>query len=235
MISRPSLYGPLLSALRTYWPAILIIQAIALGSVVAYYRIESAAGFFGTMADWKASGGLLFAGLANVVSGGVLPELLKRIFRPPTIPPPKLRELAHQFVMWGVLGITIDIFYQMQGQLFGHGTDAGTLLIKVVVDQLVFTPLVGVPFIVSWFALYEARYRPRVWASAMLTRNAVLHGMQLWISCLAFWPVMLLIIYSLPQALQFSLFLFGNAAYSLLLIFIARRQAPGVVSPSAVS
>ena len=58
----------------------------------------------------------------------------------------------------------------------------------------------------------------------MLNRSAVHRALQIWISCLAFWPVMLLIIYSLPQALQFTLFLFGNAAYSILLIFIARRQ-----------
>jgi hypothetical protein len=225
--TRSHLYSPLLLALRTYWPAILIIQAIALGSVVAYYRIDTAAGFFATMAGWKAHGGLLFAALANLVSGGVLPELLKRCFRPSTIAPPKPLELAHQFVMWAVLGIAVDVFYGLQSHLFGNGTDAVTLFVKVVVDQLVFTPLVALPFIVGWFALYEVRYRPRAWLAAMLTRNTVLHGLQLWITCLSFWPVMLLIIYSLPHELQFSLYLFGNAAYSILLIFIARRRVTG--------
>lgn len=223
---RPShLYDPLILALRTYWPAILIIQAIALGSVVAYYKVEAAAGFFATMAGWKAHGGLMFAALANVISAGVLPELLKRIFRPPTIQPPSLSELAHQFAMWAALGIFVDVFYGLQSHLFGNGTDAGTLLIKVVVDQLVFTPLVGLPFIVGWFTLREVHYKPRAWLSAMMKRSAIHRALQIWISCLAFWPVMLLIIYSLPHELQFSLFLFGNAAYSILLIFIARRGA----------
>ena len=224
-MARPShLYDPLLLALRTYWPAILLIQAIALGSVVAYYRVETAADIFATMADWKAHGGLIFAALANICSAGVLPELLKRIFRPLSIKPPGVLELAHQFVMWAALGIFVDVFYGLQGYWFGHGTDACTLLFKVVVDQLVFTPLVGLPFIVGWFTFREVHYRPRAWLAAMLNRSAVHRALQIWISCLAFWPVMLLIIYSLPQALQFTLFLFGNAAYSILLIFIARRQ-----------
>lgn len=218
------LTAPLRLALRTYWPAILLIQVIALGAVVAYYRVPAAAGFFGTLADWKASGGLVFAALANVVSGGIIPELLKRIFRPSNIRPPGLRELAHQFVMWAALGVFVDVFYRLQSQWFGDGTDAGTLFIKVVVDQLVFTPLIGLPFIVGWFTLREVHYRPGAWLSSMAARSAVRHGLQLWISCLAFWPVMLLIIYSLPATLQFSLFLFANAAYSILLIFIARRQ-----------
>lgn len=221
---RPSLYTPLLLALRTYWPAILIIQGTALGAVLAYYHIEAAAGFFATLADWKTHGGLWFAALANVISAGVLPELLKRIFRPPSIKPPGALELAHQFGMWAILGINVALFYALQSRLFGDGTDAGTLLIKVLFDQLVFTPLVGVPIILGWFKLYEVRYDPRTWLKAMAKRSVVVHGLELWISCLAFWPVMLLIIYSLPQALQFSLFLFGNAAYSILLIFIARRQ-----------
>lgn len=220
---RSSLFAPLLLALRTYWPAILIIQSIGLAAVIAYYRVEVVADMFVTMGEWKAQGGLLFAALTNVISGGVIPELLKRVFRPPSIKPPGLLELAHQFAMWAILGITVSLFYGLQGHLFGHGTDAGTLLIKVAFDQLVFTPLVGLPIIVGWFTLYEVRYSPRAWIAAMSKRSAVRHGLQLWISCLAFWPVMLLIIYSLPQALQFSLFLFGNAAYSILLIFIARH------------
>jgi len=225
MRSRPHLYDPLLLALRTYWPVILLIQGIALGAVLAYYHVEAAAGFFATLADWKARGGLPVSALANVVSAGVLPELLKRIFRPSTIKPPGLGELMHQFVMWATLGAGVDLFYRLQGHLFGHGTDAGTLLIKVVFDQLVFTPLLGMPFIAGWFKLREVGYSPRAWLSAMANRNLVRHGVQLWISCLAFWPVMLLIIYSLPQTLQFSLFLFGNAAYSILLIFVARHGA----------
>lgn len=219
-----SLFQPLRLALRTYWPAILLIQAIALGAVVAYYRLDAAAGFFATLAHWKASGGLLFAALTNVASGGVLPELLKRIFRPSTIRPPGRAELAHQFVLWATLGAFVDVFYHLQSHWFGDGTDPGTLAIKVVVDQFVFTPVVGLPVIVGWFTLREVRYRPRAWLAAMTRRSAVLHGLQIWISCLAFWPVMLVIIYSLPSALQFTLFLFANAAYSILLIFIARRQ-----------
>ncbi|MEZ5413692.1 MAG: hypothetical protein R3F03_05195 [Opitutaceae bacterium] len=179
---------------------------------------------YSTLAGWKAQGGLALAALANVVSGGVLPELLKRVFRPPSIKPPGALELAHQFGMWAILGITVDLFYRLQGHLFGHGTDAGTLLIKVVFDQLVFSPLAGIPFIVGWFTLYEVRYSPRAWVKAMARRSTLLHGLEVWVSCLAFWPGMLLIIYSLPQALQFTLFLFGNAAYSILLIFIARRR-----------
>lgn len=83
--ARPSLFAPLLLALRTYWPAILIIQGIGLATVLIYYRVDAAAGVFARLAEWKAQGGLAFMAVANVVSGGVLPELLKRVFRPPRI------------------------------------------------------------------------------------------------------------------------------------------------------
>lgn len=214
---------PAWEALRLYWAPMLLIQVMALGVVIVYYRVPVAAAFFQEVAQWRASGGLLLAAAATVVSGGLLPELLKRVFRPPGIRPPGMEELAHQLAMWALLGMLIDRFYALQGIIFGHGTGIPTLLCKMLFDQLVFTPLVSVPMMAAWFMLHEARYRPATWWR-LCKAHLVQRTLTLWLTCLSFWPVMLLIVYSLPHDLQFPLFLFGNAAYSILLIFIMRRQ-----------
>lgn len=219
-----TLLRPAAIALRTYWPAILVIQALALGVVVAYYKVEGTAEFFAMVADWKVQGGILFAAVTTVVSGGILPEILKRFFRPRGTKAPGAGELANQFAMWAGLGILIDQFYQLQGHIFGHGTGLATLLPKVLVDQLVFAPLITQPYIVACFMLHETGYRPADWIAGITLKTMKDRILPLWMTCLSFWPVMLLIIYSLPRDLQFPLFLFVNAAYSILMIFIARRQ-----------
>ncbi len=215
---------PALQGFKTYWPAMLSIQLIALGLVLGYYCIEGAARFFAEAAAWKARGGLPFAAVATVISGGIIPELIKRVCRPANVPAPGLVELTHQFTMWALIGILVDRFYHLQAILFGSGTDALTLLIKVLFDQFVFTPLISLPFITLWFMLHETGYVPQAYLAAMRPKIIRDRILQLWATCLCFWPVMLLIIYSLPGLLQFPLFLLGNAAYSILMIFIVRRQ-----------
>ena len=213
------------AALRVYWPVMTLIQATGLVVVIAYYRWEGAARLLAEVARWKSEGGWLFASATTVVSGGVVPELLKRIFRPTGIPTPKAGELVHQFVMWALVGLMVDGFYGLQAGWFGLGNDVGTLVPKVLVDQLLFTPLVALPLIVAWLGLYEAGYGLRRWAAIFGVREMALRVLPLWAACLGFWPVMLTVVYSLPGDLQFPLFLVGNAAYSVLMIFIARRQA----------
>lgn len=208
-----------------YWLAILAIQACALGAVVYYYGVESSRPLFQALATWKESGGLLFAATATIISGGIIPECIKRVWRPAGVIAPTPKELIHQFVMWGWLGILVDTFYRLLAHLLGDGTDAWTLFCKVLCDQFIFTPLVSLPLIASWFMLYESGYNlPRFWRQLSLKR-VFARVLPLWASCLIFWPMMLTIIFSMPQTLQFVLFLFGNAAYSILMIFILRRPA----------
>lgn len=220
-----SIFQPTLRAVKAYWPAILLIQLFGLSVVIAYYQIEGTEAFFARIAAWKSRGGLLLSGLCTVVSGGIIPETLKHFFRPKGRPGPKPLELLHQFTMWIGLGMLIDLFYRAQNLIFGEGYDWKTLLPKILADQFLFTPLVSMPFIVSWFLLYENRYRLDAWKRSLNFKNISQRVLPLWASCLAFWPVMLAIVYSLPNDLQFPLFLFGNAAYSIMMIFIAREQA----------
>lgn len=216
---------PAFDALRIYWPAILIIQSAALLVVVAYYNSYSVAKSLEVVALWKVQGGWLFAAVTTVISGGILPECLKTLFRPASQAGPNKRELFHQFMMWALLGIIIDTFYTLQSHLFGQGANWHNLLPKVLFDQFIFTPLVSLPFIVSWFLLLEKNYVFSAWFRSLTLTTLIPRILPLWATCLGFWPFMLAIIYALPNDLQFPLFLFGNAAYSILMIFIVRRQS----------
>ena len=226
-VSLKTLLRPAFESVRTYWPAIVVIQAVALGVVVSYYQLEGASGFFARVAGLKEDGGVLFVALTTVISGGLVPELLKRCFRPARVNAPGASELANQFFMWACLGILIDQFYRMQGSIFGEGTDIATLMTKMAVDQLLFTPFISLPFVVSCFMLHESGYRPRVWLERFSVKLMAYRVLPIYFICLSFWPVMLLVIYSMPQALQFTLYLFANSAYSILMIFAARRNYQG--------
>lgn len=218
------LITPTLNAFKTYWKAIALIQVFALIAVVGNYEIDGVATWFSWIAEWKKHGGLWFSAITTVISGGLIPEAVKRALRASGSRAPAGAEFAHQLVFWALIGMLVDLFYQFQALLFGHSTAASTLACKVLFDQLVFTPLISMPFTVLWFMLWESRYRKAQFLKAFSWPVLLRRTLELWTVCLSFWPVMLLIVYSLPQVLQFPLFLFGNAAYSILMIFIVRRQ-----------
>lgn len=203
----------------------LAIQACGLCVTLAYYFFDASRPVFEKFETWKQEGGLIFAAVATIISAGIIPELVKRAIRPANIKPPKLGELAHQFAMWAWLGILVEAFYRFLAHVFGHGTDALTLVKKVAVDQLLFSPLLSLPLIVTWFLLYESGYKLPVFLKTLRLRTIYARVFPLWATCLSFWPIMLAITFSLPQTLQFVLFLFGNAAFSILMIFIIRRQS----------
>lgn len=216
--------APALEALKLYWPAILLIQAFALVLLICYYSVESSRGIFNTVASWKENGGYLFAAITTIISGGVLPELLKRTLRPAGVTPPKMSELLHQFIMWAYLGMLVDGLYRLLNHLFGSGTDPLTLLCKVLSDQLLFSPFFSLPSMVIWYMIYESRCSLKRFIQQFSLKGVYQRVLPLWATSLIFWPVMLVIIFSLPQVLQFPLFLFGNAAFSILMIFILRHQ-----------
>lgn len=222
--SLKDLYRPTLEGLRTYWPAMVAIQFAALLTVLAYYFVDGTATFFARVAIVQEKGGLLFVAVCTVISGGVIPEILKRIYKREDRSPPGLGELANQFMMWAGLGILIERFYALQDFVFGPTDSVGILLVKVFFDQLVFAPLITMPYTVGLFMLYESRYKMKTWLRGVTLQTWKRRALPLWMTCLSFWPVMLLIVYCLPRILQFPLFLFANSAYGILMVFIARRQ-----------
>lgn len=219
-----TLLRPGWEAFRTYWPLLIAIQLAALAVLISYYLIEGTSGFYAWVGHIKNEGGLLFAGIATVVSAGIIPELLKSCLRPPNVPRPSWGEILHQLALWFIVGCNVYLFYEVQAFLFGVGTDLVTVTKKVLLDQLAFTPLFNLPIVAAWYLWREKSYRFGPLMKALgpgFYRKRVL---PIWATALAFWPAMLLIVYSLPADLQFPLFLCANAAWSILMIFILRRQ-----------
>lgn len=219
-----ALFRPALSALWLYWPAFLLIQICAISLVIGSRLSPEVRAFCATAAEWQAAGGLLFAALANILSGGVVPEILKLWLRPPGIPRPTVPQLVHQWALFAILGVMVNRFYALQSGLFGDGAGWSTVIVKVMFDQFCFTPFIALPLVVVWFIWREQGYRPAAtWRASTLPVIAG-RGAQIYAVNLLFWIPTLFSVYSMPGEVQFPLFLIVNAAWGLLLIFIARRQ-----------
>ncbi len=213
-----------LEGLRLYWPAVVTMQLCAGVAVVLYYNSTGFQAFADRLAGWKAAGGLAFAAAANIVSGGLLPELLKAFLRPQGRKGPTAGELVHQWVYFGISGILVERFYALQGLWLGSGSEPWRLAAKIIIDQFVYTLFIATPLLIAWFAWREQRYRLGATVRSLTLGLFAERLPPLFIPNVIFWAPALICVYSLPPQLQFVLFIFLNAGWCVLAIFIARNQ-----------
>ena len=93
-----------------------------------------------------------------------------RVLQAPLLPSTRSlspREWLHQLILWAVIGLLVDHFYQFQAHFIGQEANALNVLAKILLDQFVFAPFIILPFIVIWFALDEATYRPKIWLQSL--------------------------------------------------------------------
>lgn len=200
----------------------LVLNLLVLALVGSYYAVPQAAALWQAVGDFKLRWSFGFSLVSTVFAAALLPTLVQGwMGRLPARG--RLKRLALLSLFWGWRGMEIDLFYQVQGWLFGHGNDLRTLLIKVAVDQFVMSPLWFVPTVLialRWVEFGGSWARTRASLDREFWRRTcptvMVANWLVWIPALA-------LIYSLPAALQFPLFSGVMCFFILILTLLARR------------
>ena len=219
---RESAIAPGLRAIRDHVRPIVAIQICVLIVVAAYYLSPGFASFAGELAKIKVAGGYWFAFAATGFAGAVLPELFKVATRDPRVH--RFPEVAYTFLIFGVNGIIVDLFYRAQGLVFGTEPTIGVVAAKVLVDQTLGSILIFCPYFLFFLLLYKAGFSLQK-VRENLRENSFLR--QMWpilVVNWAYWIPALCGVYAMPSELQFVLFLFVEAAWSLILVHVAKRN-----------
>ncbi|HEX7317219.1 MAG TPA: hypothetical protein VF297_25185 [Pyrinomonadaceae bacterium] len=219
-----------LRAARANLVPALIIQTAVVSVVLAYYFWEPARAWLARLAEVKREGGYLFSLISGVVAGGLLPELLTvAVFQRWRVRRENLNGLAFGACFWGLMAMVVDALYRAQAFAFGDGVDLATVLKKTAFDQFVFTPFVSIPLTVVIYEWRQAGYRlagmPRVLSLDFYTRK-VLPSV---VSGLGFWLPIVLLVYCLPQPLQFPLFTLALTLWVMIFTWISHSHK---VAPS---
>jgi hypothetical protein len=204
----------------------LIIQAIMLALLIAYYTSHTASAALSHLAEFKRSHGLPFVVVASITAGALIPELFLILFFQRGRPSLRnLRNLVFTVPVWGFDGTLVDLLYRSEAGWFGDVVTLPVVAAKICVDQFGYNPFFAAPFGVltyEWknngisvqplrdlFTL--AHYREKIFPTLLAT----------W----AVWVPLMAIIYSLPLALQFPLFGLALSFWVLLLTYMTNRFA----------
>lgn len=201
----------------------LVLNAVVLTLVGSYYLMPSVAGVWESVGEFKLRWSYAFSLGSTVFAAVLLPSLVQVVMG--TLPKEgRWKRVGLLALFWGYRGMEIDLFYRLQGWLFGTGNDAGTLLTKVLVDQFVMSPLWFVPtylIALRWVDMGGSWSRTRAslgrdfWTRTLPT--VLLTNWLVWIPTLA-------LVYSLPAALQFPLFSVVMCFFILIVTLLARER-----------
>ena len=199
----------------------LALNAVVILLVLSYFRVPAVAGMWEALGAFKLRWSFAFSLVTTVFAAALLPSLLQWMMG--TLPEGgRWRRMGLLSLFWGYRGMEIDLFYQLQGWLFGTGHDARTLLSKVAVDQFIMSPLWFVPTVLialRWVDLGGSWARTRASLDRVFwTRTCPTALVTNWLV----WIPTLSLVYSLPSALQFPLFSVVMCFYILIVTLLAR-------------
>lgn len=204
----------------------VVLNTIAAALVVSYYQVPALAGFWEFMSALKTRWSFGFSCASTIFAAALLPTFIQWA-QGVLQAGERARRLMLLMLFWGYRGMEIDLFYRLQGIIFGQGNDAATLVKKVAFDQFVMSPLWFVPtYVVAlrWVEMGGSwpRTRPTLnrefWLRTCPT--VLVTNWLVWIPALA-------LVYSLPAALQFPLFSVVMCFFILVVTMMTRRRNAG--------
>lgn len=216
---------PSLQALRRLWLPFVLIQFCALLIVIAYFHVESFARWCDAIGRIKADWGLLFVMLTMPTAGVVVPEVVKLITGVDrSLTRSRLSDMVYLVPWFMFIGVVLDLFYRAMNTTLGDAPEPHIVLVKVLLDQLIFTPLLGAVYLPLAFAFRRNGFSiVRTFRS--LSPNWYLQEVvPLIVPIWAYWFPMCILMYALPAGLTFVFGVSGSAASATIMVAVASRH-----------
>ena len=204
----------------------LLVQALMLVFFTLYLSHEGTRLVLARLATVKEESGFAFAFVGYVLAAALLPELLKiAFFQNLQIKPANLRNFLIAAPFWGVIGIIVDVLYRAQALWFGTNTDLATILPKVLIDQFLYSPFIGTPLCLLYFAWADHGFR--IAGIRALLPDLPLRAVGIQCAAWMIWIPGVTLIYAMPSLLQIPIAILITSFWILIFTTLRERQIHG--------
>ena len=199
-----------------------------LAMLLAYYFYPPTRNWLDALAEIKARWSYGYSAVNAIVAGALIPELLRiGVFQKGRIRHSNFSNLLFTVPFWCFMGVAVDLFYRCQAGWFGDAVTIPVVVKKVLVDQLLYTPLFASP-VTAW--LYDWKnlgYRFHGTAELFTTgyyRDIVFPRV---VAAWCVWIPVVTILYSLPSLLQIPLFGLALSLWVILYTWMSEQRPLG--------
>lgn len=212
----------------------LLLQALMVVFLALYVKHEGTRQFLADVANLKHEAGYTFAFISYVISAALLPEILRvGFFQNGRMTRWNLWNFLTAAPAWGCIGMLVDLFYRCQAMWFGTGNDWLTILCKMLVDQFIYSPFVGTPLTIAYFAWRDMRFRPRALKQALRPSFLVERVFMVQVAGWCIWIPGVCLVYFMPSEMQVPVAVLIQCFWVLVFTLVNKSKAPEKPAPSA--
>ncbi|MFT4175508.1 MAG: hypothetical protein QM627_02525 [Luteolibacter sp.] len=204
----------------------LVIQAIMLALLLAYYFYPPTTDLLNRLAGVKQAWGYGYSLVSAAIAGAVIPEILRIVLlQGRRVTRANLSNFLFSAVYWGVMGMVVDFFYRLQARWFGEEASFEVVAKKVLVDQFLYNPLFAAPVVAILYDWKNSGYRVRGFGRFFTWRYYKTTVIPTLFATWGVWIPIITIIYSLPSLLQIPLFGLALSLWVMLYTWMSERRA----------
>jgi len=211
----------------------LILQGIMLGLLLAYYLYPPTTRLLDQLAELKGKWGYAYSAASAIIAGAVIPEVMRvLVIQKGKMRLKNLTDLLFTAPFWCMMGLIVDAFYRGQAAVFGSGVEFRVVAAKVLVDQLLYSPLIASPLTCWLYDWKNSGYRMSGmgrYLTAAYVRDVIVPVI---FANWGVWIPVVCVLYSLPSLLQIPLFGLALSLWVVLYTWISEQRADK--PPSAV-
>lgn len=218
-----AVYAGWQSAKANVIPGLVIVSVAAL-IVVAYYQFPVVNASLEGLVEFRQRLGVWFAMAASTIGAGIIPGLY-------LISAGRSRhglraggDLLFTCLVWATTAFALDRFYIFQAWLWGSTVSLEILLGKMLVDQLIFSPLIGVQIPAVGSRLRDLNYDLKALGQALRGDWIVGVTVPMLIACWLTWAPGSLVIYALPLPLQIPMMVLIQCFFALEVAYASSKM-----------
>jgi hypothetical protein len=184
-------------------PGMVLWSALAL-LLLAYAwspAVQAGLARWGTL---KLAWGYPFSFVSYGVFAVLVPEFLGYVVLKRPWPAAFWSGIVYVMLVFGALGVAVDVLYTLQASLFGEGQDFATAVKKMLVDQFVFAPFANF-VVVAMLAWGEGGFRAHALRKVLTLDYTVRHYLPVLVALWCIWVPSVMAVYFMPTALQFPM------------------------------
>ena len=181
-------------------PAV-VMWLFGIAIVSGYFLVPAIHDGLNSVGQFKEFFGWKFSLVSTAIFGGLIPAVIARLINGPR--QSRNRGLiVSNTLLWACKGVEIDLFYEAQAWLFGTTPDFQTIAAKTLCDQFVMVPAFGIVNVVLFYVWRDCGYSFRKFPAALGKKWYRRRVLPVMIANWVIWIPAVVMIYSLPVALQ---------------------------------
>lgn len=202
----------------------LVIVCLAGLLVAAYYLFPAVAASLLGLQNLRDRWGIWFSMAASAIGAGVIPGLYLIASGRARRGRRAVVDFVFTCLVWSATALAIDRFYAFQAWLWGPSVSLPIIFGKMLVDQVLFTPLLGIQIPAFGIRLRDLNYDLPALGRALREDWLIKVIVPMLVAAWLTWIPGTLVIYALPLSLQIPMFVFIQCFFALEVAYASSKM-----------